>query len=144
MFKDTLLRTVQERVCEQNEATAEPPLTPLIQSPDEVYTLFSPPRRREIVRYLASEVDDDEWVDFGEIAKYVAARENGKSVDEVTTDERKTVYVAMYQQHLDVLEEADVIDWDERSGEITRGTSVDALAELLAVVETASQQGGYQ
>ena len=144
MFKVTLLRTVQERVCEQNEATAEPPLTPLIQSPDEVYTLFSPPRRREIVRYLASEVDDDEWVDFGEIAKYVAARENGKSVDEVTTDERKTVYVAMYQQHLDVLEEADVIDWDERSGEITRGTSVDALAELLAVVETASQQGGYQ
>ncbi len=144
MLKDTLLRTVRVRVCEQNKATGEPPLTPLVQSPDEVYTLFSAPRRREIVRYLASEVDDDEWVDFGEIAKYVAARENGKSVDEVTTDERKTVYVAMYQQHLDVLEEADVIDWDERPGEITRGKSVDALAELLAIVETASQQGGHQ
>jgi len=144
MLTETLLRTVQERVCEQNEPAGDPSLPPLTQSPDEIYTLFSAPRRREIVRYLASELDNGEWVEFGEIAKYVAAQENGKPVDEVTAAERKTVYVAMYQQHLGVLEEADVLDWDERSGEVTRGRSVDALAELLKVVETASQQEDQQ
>lgn len=80
---------------------------------DTVFSLLSNARRRYAIRYC---VEQEGPVDLGELAKHVAAREAGTTMDVVTTDRRTTVYVALYQTHLSKLAAADVVEWDKRAG----------------------------
>ena len=85
-------------------------------SQDQVFEVLKSPRRRYALYYLRREGGSAELSDLTE---QVAAWENGTTPGELTTEQRKRVYISLYQTHLPKLNDADIVDYDEDSGEIT-------------------------
>lgn len=85
-------------------------------SQDVVFELLSSPRRRYILYYLRRENGD---VELTSLAEQVAAWENDTDVDNITEQERKRVYVSLYQTHIPRLDEAGVIEYDRDSGMVS-------------------------
>ena len=73
--------------------------------------------------------------DEGEIAERIAATEHGIEVRRIHSGQRKSAYVSLLQCHPPKLDDAEVVEWDRRSGAIGRGTSVDELAVLIDAIE---------
>ncbi|WP_455448960.1 DUF7344 domain-containing protein [Natrinema thermotolerans] len=88
----------------------------------EIFDLLSNQRRRYTLHYCKRE---DGPVTLGDLAEHVAAWELDKEVEEITSAERKRVYTSLQQTHLPTLERADVIEFDDRTIELT-----DEAAEL--------------
>jgi len=91
---------------------------------DDVFEILSSPRRRYLLYHLRKEGGPIELV---ELAEHVAAWENDVDREGLTAQERKRVYVSLYQTHVPKLDEAGIVDYDPDSGmvELTR------RAELL-------------
>lgn len=95
---------------------------------DLVFDLLGTSRRRAVVRYLDAEPDP---VAIGDLADHIAAQEYGKTVEQITPDERKRVYVSLYQCHLPKMTAADVITY-EQGEPIERGPHFETFATMLA------------
>ncbi|MFC5973846.1 hypothetical protein ACFPYI_21190 [Halomarina salina] len=100
---------------------------------DDLFHLLQNERRRRAVQYL---LEQDESVDMGSIAEHIAALENDITVAELSSAQRKRVYVGLYQCHLPKLDEAGVIDYDKNRGTVTRTALTEDLAPYLSVGET--------
>lgn len=97
-------------------------------SQDLVFELLSSPRRRYVLYYLRQE---DEPVELTELAEYVAAWENETDPEDITSQQRKRVYVSLYQTHIPKLDEAGIIDYDQDSGMITLTDQATAIDDYL-------------
>jgi DNA-binding transcriptional ArsR family regulator len=84
-------------------------------SRDLVFEILSNPRRRFTIYYLRQH---GEPVDLQELAAQVAAWENEVDVEELTKQERKRVYVSLYQTHVPKLADAGIIDYDQDAGTV--------------------------
>lgn len=82
---------------------------------DVVFGLLSTERRRRLLRYLDEEGSQ---TTLGEVAEHVAAAENDVDVAHLSSDQRKRVYVGLYQCHLPKLDDAGVIEYDRERGTI--------------------------
>lgn len=83
---------------------------------DDVFEILSSPRRRYLLYYLRQR---KEPVELTQLAEHVAAWENGVDTDDLTTQERKRVYVSLYQTHVPKLDDAGIVDYDPDSGMVT-------------------------
>jgi len=104
------------------------PQSPSTDSPselteEEVFDVLSHRRRRFALHYLVQRGETD----LGELAEYVAAWENDKSVAELTTSERKHAYSALQQTHLPRMDDVGVVEFNKNRGTIEPS---EALAEL--------------
>ncbi|WP_049922023.1 DUF7344 domain-containing protein [Halopiger djelfimassiliensis] len=95
----------------------------------EVFDLLSNHRRRYAIHYCKRE---DGPVELGDLAEHVAAWELDKDVAELTSAERKRVYTSLQQTHLPTLEEAGMVEFDDRTIELTEDAT--ELAVYLDVV----------
>lgn len=95
---------------------------------DVVFDLLSNERRRRVLRFLCGESAS---TTLGELAEYVAAIENGKSVRALSSAERKRVYIVLYQCHLPKLDDAGVIEFDENRKTIESGENLPILLNYL-------------
>jgi len=77
----------------------------------DIYQILSNERRRHVLRLLQ---EGDREVYLRELAERVAAWENGESVEEVTTQERRRTETALRQFHLPKMAEAGFIHYDGR------------------------------
>ncbi|WP_232688806.1 DUF7344 domain-containing protein [Halobacterium zhouii] len=75
--------------------------------------LLSNPRRRFILSYLRRA---GEPVDLVDLADEIAAWENDTEVEDLTSQQRKRVYVSIYQTHVPKLANAGVVTHDQDSG----------------------------
>lgn len=94
-------------------------------SADLVFDLLSSQRRRMVLYYLRQTGGE---MTVKEISQEIAANENGISIDDLSRQQRKRVYVSLYQTHLPKLAEAGVIDYDRENGVIRltgRGEEID-------------------
>lgn len=94
-------------------------------SRDRVFDILSSPRRRYVLYYLREYGGPVELTD---LAEELAAWENDTTVEELSPQARKRVYVSLYQTHVPKLQEAGLIDYDSDSGELSLAdetTSVD-------------------
>jgi DNA-binding transcriptional ArsR family regulator len=96
-------------------------------SQDEVYHLLSNPRRRFIISYLR-EVDT---IGLQDLASRVAAWENDTTVDELTDQQQKRVYVSLYQTHIPKLEDAGIVTYDSDAGQVALRDRVEQLDRFL-------------
>ena len=92
----------------ETEESSELPL-------DVVFDLLSSERRRRTIDYLRNATGA---VELSELAEHIASLENEKPVDELTSSERKRVYVGLYQAHLPKMDSAGVLEFDRDRGEI--------------------------
>jgi hypothetical protein len=68
---------------------------------------------------------------MGTIADHVAALENDKSAALLTAQERKRVYVGLYQCHLPKMDKLDVIEFNKDRGLIEPGPQAPYLEKYL-------------
>ncbi len=81
----------------------------------ELFDVFSNARRRMAVRFLT---ERDGTCDLTPLVEYVAAQENGVDNDEVTRAQRRRVYISLYQTHLPMLNDHDIIEWEPEAHRI--------------------------
>ena len=98
---------------------------------DECFDLLSNHRRRYTLYYLEQ---NGEAATIGDLSARIAAWENDILVSDVTYDERKRVYTSLQQVHLPRMDEADVIEFDDRSGAVELGPAAADLDIYLDVV----------
>lgn len=84
-------------------------------SPDLVFELLSSTRRRRVLYYLR---EHDGMATVNELAEQIAAMENDVEVEDLNRQQRKRVYVSLYQTHVPKLEEAGIIEYDDETGEV--------------------------
>jgi DNA-binding transcriptional ArsR family regulator len=94
-------------------------------SSDDIYDQLSNRRRRYALHYLKQA---GEPVTVRDLAEQVAAWENDTTVAELGSQERKRVYIALYQSHLPSMDEAGIVDYDEE------GSTVE-LADAIATTD---------
>lgn len=103
---------------------------------DDAFDILRNSRRRHVLQYvLASESGS---ADLGEVAEHIAALENDKPVSEITSTERKRVYVGLYQNHLPRMDAVGVIDFDSDRKRIR---ARDHARELQTYLHADSQNG---
>lgn len=84
-------------------------------SRDTIFELLSNSRRRFVIHYLRHAENP---VQLTDLAGELAAWENDTTVDELTSQQRKRVYVSLYQTHVEKMNDAGVIDYDSEAGHI--------------------------
>ncbi|RZV10825.1 hypothetical protein BDK88_2019 [Natrinema hispanicum] len=97
-------------------------------SKDVIFELLKNRRRREVLAYL---LEADETVTLGELAEQIAAWENDTSVNALNSDQRKRVYVALYQTHLPKMDDAGIVEYDQDRGLISLADNADLLMMYL-------------
>lgn len=105
--------------------------TPASLTQDEVFTLLSNPRRRGVLHYLRRV---EGAADLSDMATRIAAWEYGTAVEELSADQRKRVYTSLQQTHLQKLDEAGVVDYDDEAARVHPTEATDDLEVYLEVV----------
>lgn len=97
-------------------------------SRDRVFDILSSPRRRYVLHYLRRERSPIELTD---LAEEVAAWENDTTVESLSSQDRKRVYVSLYQTHIPKLAEAGLIQYDSDSGDVTLSSRASAIDQYM-------------
>ncbi|WP_144901279.1 DUF7344 domain-containing protein [Halobellus captivus] len=106
-----------------------------LRSSDIAYSVLADKRRRYAVHYLKQR---GEPVPLNELAEQVAAWENNKPVAELTSKERKRVYIAMYQSHLETLSREGIVEYDADRGVASISDDFNQLEIYLEAVPSGS------
>lgn len=114
----------------QQPATAELPK-------DDLFHLLSNRRRRDALAYLAA---NENPVDMRDLAERIAAWEHDTTVENLTSDQRQRVYIALYQAHLPKLDEYGVIDYNRPRGVVKRLPRARQLDRYLEPVGGAADE----
>jgi hypothetical protein len=97
-------------------------------SDDELFHLLQNSRRRAVIRYLRGREGP---IRMRDVAEQVAAWEHDTTVAQLSSDERQRVYIALYQSHLETLEDAGVIDYNKPRGVIHPRPLLDRVADYV-------------
>jgi len=90
-------------------------------------------RRRHVLVLLD---EQDEPMTTSQLAEEIAAIEQDKEISQLNSQERKRVYIALYQKHLSKLDEVDAINYNERSKEVHVTKATPGLAGLIRHLES--------
>ena len=82
-------------------------------TPDMIFEVLKNERRRRVLRYLDGK---EEPMKLGALAEEIAARENDKTVDALSSRERKRVYVGLYQCHLPKMDDMEIVAFNRNRG----------------------------
>lgn len=102
------------------------------------YDLFRNERRQLVVKI----VDDHGDISMRDLAEHIAAIEDGSEPGKVGRDGYRTVYVNLYQTHLDKLDTAGIIDYDDRAKHVTSTEHTENARALLAYIESTEVTTG--
>lgn len=101
-------------------------------SHDECFDLLSNHRRRYTLHYLQQ---NSSSAGLGPLAEQIAAWENETSVEDLSYDQRKRVYTSLQQVHLPRMDDAGVVEFDDREGVVEIGPAAEDLDIYLEVVQ---------
>ncbi|WP_138004366.1 DUF7344 domain-containing protein [Halalkalirubrum salinum] len=82
----------------------------------EVFEILKNDRRRMVIEYLKNQEDGCATLDV--VAEHIAAIENGVDVSQISSSQRKRVYIGLYQCHLPKMDEYGVVDYEKSRGTI--------------------------
>ena len=102
---------------------------------DQVFEVLKNERRRRVLEQLS---ESDDTLDLGTLAEEIAALENDKDVRQITSTERKRVYVGLYQCHLPKMDELGVVSFEKSRGTIEAGPHIGAVLRYLETPTQAS------
>lgn len=82
---------------------------------DVMFDILKNRRRRRVLEFLA---EQQVSTTLGNLAEHLAAIENDKPREQLSSQERKRVYIGLYQFHLPRMDRAGVIEFDRHRGTI--------------------------
>jgi hypothetical protein len=109
---------------DESKETPDPGTLPI----DQRFELLRNQRRRYVLAYLN---DAGPEVSLSELAEQIAAWETGKEIRQITSSERKRVYVGLYQCHLPKMAGMGVISFNKARGVIKRSEQAELLEPYL-------------
>lgn len=109
-------------------------------SQDTVFDVLSSARRRETIAILREE---DTPIELTTLAEIVAARENDTTVEALSSQDRKRVYVSLYQTHVPKLVDVGVVDHDSDSGDVWLTSKASEIEPYLQNPEDSRQWHRY-
>ncbi|ELY91442.1 DUF7344 domain-containing protein [Natrialba taiwanensis] len=104
---------------------------------DEIFALLSNSRRRAALRILV----DHGPLDFGDLVDMVAEIEYGRPIEDISGNERHTIYVSMQQTHLGRLEENDIVKRDRDTGTVELGPNANMMTEWISKIDGGDSIG---
>jgi hypothetical protein len=106
----------------------------------EIFFLLSNERRRRAVQYVIAN-DDGTGVALGPMAEAIAVSEHDSktTTDQLSSAERARVRTPLYQDHLDKLDDAGLVEYDKERGLIYARNDIYAANRI---VEDAAQVVG--
>lgn len=110
-------------------------------SKDDTFHILQNERRRRVLRYLS---DAEGPVDMRDIAEQVAAWEHDTTVQQLTSDQRQRVYIALYQSHLPKLADFGLITYNRSRGVVERTPLADQIAWYLDEENGTEEPTGAQ
>lgn len=122
------------------EPQPEPEQVATTLSLDLVFEVLKNERRRHVLRYLQ---ENPGQTTLSDLAEHIAAIENDKPITALTSQERKRVYVGLYQCHLPKMNDTDVIDFDDNRGTVNVGPNAEQLYKFLDVESTEQSRWPY-
>lgn len=107
---------------------------------DDAFGILGNSRRRDMIRYFLHNSNSNNiysedsmtQISLGDMAEEVAAVEYGKDIEDVTGREKQRLYVGLMSSHVGILDEQDIIDYDEESKMIEPGKNIDVLSNFVA------------
>lgn len=108
-------------------------------SPDDAFSVISNSRRRQVILLVDEHTDP---VSVGTLAVKIAARENQVTPEAVDCGQRKTVYIALIQAHLDTLADVEAIHYDEREKVVAATEHTSVLADYIQRLTVACDTTG--
>ena len=109
-------------------------------SKDIVFEILKNQRRRDALHYL--KVNGGE-AKLGDMAEFIAAKENDIDIKALSSSQRKRVYIGLYQCHLPKMDSAGIVEFDKNRGDITLLDTAQQLETYLggdAGTEEASEE----
>ncbi|WP_435074254.1 DUF7344 domain-containing protein [Halorubrum sp. HHNYT27] len=103
----------------------------------EIFDLLKNRRRRRVIRYLRA---NDGYAELNDLAEHIAAEENDIDVRQLSSDQRKRVYIGLYQCHLPKMDSLGVIDYNKDRGTIELQASVSQLLEYMDLDGEGTEQ----
>lgn len=98
----------------------------------EAYDILSNGRRRHTLHYLLSR---ESGTDIGELAEQIAAWENSEDLEQVTSEERRRVYVSLHQTHLPRMDNAGILEYENSRDTIKLTEKGEDLRVYIEVVD---------
>jgi len=111
---------------EQTDEQVDDPDLPL----DVTFEILKNERRRHVLEYVRSA---DETVTIGELAEHIAAIENDTTVQQLNAQQRKRVYIGLYQCHLPKMDDAGVVEFNQSRGLVELAPAATPLYAYLDV-----------
>lgn len=103
---------------------------------DIVFEIIRNERRRLVLTYL--EDASDERVTLSDLAEHIAAIENDTTVQALSAQQRKRVYVGLYQCHLPKMADSGIVSFNKNRGVIEPGPNIDQLKPYLDTEDDAA------
>lgn len=97
-------------------------------SKQDVFRILRNHRRRIVLEYL---LENGDAADISELTAHVASEEYDIDVTDVSTEQHKRVYTALYQLHLPKMDEFGLIDLDKESGTVGLGEMAQTVEQYL-------------
>ena len=98
----------------------------------ETLELLVPERRQALLEVLHS--SPQRPIPVSTLADHVACQEYDCDVETLTTEQRKRVYIALYQSHLPTLAQADVVTFDTDESLVEVGPEFQRVWQVYAAV----------
>jgi hypothetical protein len=95
---------------------------------DVVFEILKNQRRRLVLQYLR---ETEGPARLGTLAEHIAAFENGVSPTGLNAQQRKRVYIGLYQCHLPKMADAGVVDFDQDRGIVEMNDDGESLLAFL-------------
>ncbi|ADJ15459.1 DUF7344 domain-containing protein [Halalkalicoccus jeotgali] len=103
-------------------------------SDEEAFEILYNPRRRHTMAFLHRR---GRPCSMEELVEHISATENGVPIGELSNQQRRRVYVSLYQTHLPLLDETGAIEYDQERQRIAPGP---AAPELIPYLETPTER----
>jgi len=97
---------------------------------DVVFEIIRNERRRLVLQYLE---DNDGDTTLSDLAEHIAAIENDTTVAALSAQQRKRVYVGLYQCHLPKMADSGIVEFNKDRGLVRPGPNIDQLEPYLEV-----------
>lgn len=97
-------------------------------SEDGLFEVLANRRRRQVIEYLRK---TDGTTTVSELAEYIASEETDTPINQLSSYDRKRVYISLYQNHLPVMDNANVVDYEEHRKTVQLKETVTELEPYL-------------
>lgn len=111
------------------------------RSEDDLFHILQVNRRRDAISYL---LDKDGPIKMGNIAEYVAAKEQETTIQELTSTQRHRVYIPLYQSHLPKLDKKGLIEYNKPRGIVRPTDRLEVFRPYLESVPSSNSFNGLE